>query len=184
MFVNAPTRTMTVEEFDQWVLLPENAGRDFEFVNQEIIEVVSNNRSSNYAAIFTGELYVFLRDKDLGTLTSSDGGYRIAGERYIPDVAFISKAKLPTPTDDAYLPIPPDLAVEVLSPSNSDEEIRINVINYLSEGVTVWLVNPIDKRVEVYVPGKKAVILTVADTLDGAPVLPGFSLPLKLVFKE
>lgn len=165
-------------------MLPENAKRDFEFINERVIEAVSNNRSSNYAAIFTGELYVFLRGKDLGHITSSDGGYKIAGQRYIPDVAFISKAKLPIPTDDAYLPIPPDLAIEVLSPSNHDEDIRVKIVNYLSEGVVVWLVNPVMKQVEVYRPAEKVLILNASDTLDGAPVLPGFTLPLHTIFKE
>lgn len=185
MVVETPiTLPTTVEEFDQWVILPENVGRDFEFINARVKAVVSSNRSSVITMRIGARITLFVEEHDLGHITSSDGGYRVAGQRYIPDVAFISKAKLPTPTDDAYLPIAPDLVVEVLSPANSDEEIRTKIVNYLSENVTVWVVNPAVKHVEVYVPGQKAVVLTVDDVLDGAPVLTGFSLPLKLIFKD
>jgi Uma2 family endonuclease len=176
------TRYCTVEEFDQFVFLPENIDKTFEYIGGEIIEVVSNNYSSYIAARLLGELYAYLKTHPIGHITGADGGYMIEGERYIPDVAFISMQKQPQPSRAAYNPIPPDLAVEVLSPGNTDREIRIKVANYLKAAVLLWVVDPDQKRVEVYQSGKAVQIAMINDTLIGADVLPGFTLTGKDIF--
>lgn len=177
------TRRMTVEEFDQFIQQPENADRLFEYVGGEIIEVVSSNYSSEVAARVLIEIGIFVKNKDLGRVTGADGGYIVSGERYIPDVAFISKEKQPEPSHEAYNPTPPDLAVEVLSPSNDPGGIRIKLVNYLRAGTVVWLVDPDKKEVEVYASGQ-AKKLGLDGTLDGGDVLPGFTLPVKAIFPE
>src|SRR5512133_3242381 len=111
------TQRMTVEEFDRFVALPQNADKLFEYIGGEVIEMVSNQRSSAIAyklGVFIG-MYL-LQSKMGGIATGADGGYMIAGERYIPDIAYVSKARQSEPSERAYSPIPPDLAVEVLSP--------------------------------------------------------------------
>jgi Uma2 family endonuclease len=183
MIPETTSHPTTVEAFDEWVLLPQNADNNYEFIAGEIRTVVSNNRSSQIASIILGELYTFLKGKNLGSLTTADGGYRIGAERYIPDVAFISKDKLPAPTTEAYVSVAPDLAVEVLSPGNESSEMTIKIVNYMSAGTTVWLVNPELQRVDVFVPNLKPLTLTGADAvIDGAPALPGFSLKLSEIF--
>jgi Uma2 family endonuclease len=177
------TKRATVEEFDQFVQLPENADRLFEYVGGEIIEVVSNNYSSEIAARILIEIGIFVKNKNMGRVTGADGGYMVSGERYIPDTAFISREKQPEPSHEAYNPTPPDLAVEVLSPSNDLSDIRIKLVNYLNAGTVVWLVDPDKKQVEVYAPGQ-AKKLGLNDTLDGGDVLPGFTLPVKAIFPD
>jgi Uma2 family endonuclease len=177
------TRRATAEEFDRFVQLPENADRLFEYVGGEIIEVVSNNYSSEIAMLIGAAILAFAREKRPGRVTGADGGYMVSGERYIPDVAFISKEKQPEPSHEAYNPTPPDLAVEVLSPSNDLSDIRIKLVNYLNAGTVVWIVDPEKKQVEVYAPGQ-AKKLGLDGTLDGGDVLPGFTLPVKEIFPE
>ncbi len=84
---------MTVQ--DRTKLLLEDFDRLLEYVGGRVVEVVLNNLSSKIAGVILGELYSFLKGKALGYLTGADGGYRVGGERYIPDVAFISKARQP-----------------------------------------------------------------------------------------
>jgi Uma2 family endonuclease len=127
-------KILTVEDFDRFIALPENADRDFEFIAGDIVEVVSGNRSSELGMYVGSKLTVFVRERGLGRVTGADGGFMVAGERYIPDVAFISKAKQIKLTDVAYNPNPPDLAVEVLSPSDMPDKVRIKIANYLSVG--------------------------------------------------
>jgi Uma2 family endonuclease len=177
------TRRATVEEFDQFVQLPENADRLFEYVGGEITEVVSNNYSSEIAARILIEIGIYVKSRNVGRVTGADGGYRVSGERYIPDVAFISREKQPEPSHEAYNPTPPDLAVEVLSPSNDLSDIRIKLVNYLNAGTVVWIVDPDKKQVEVYASGQ-AKKLGLNDTLDGGAVLPGFTLPVKEIFPD
>ncbi|MGQ9889985.1 MAG: Uma2 family endonuclease [Aggregatilineales bacterium] len=85
-------------------------------------------------------------------MTGADGGYVVGGERYIPDVAFISFTRQPEPSHAAYNPQPPDLAVEVLSPPDKAAVLRIKIVNYLRAGTAVWLVDPAQKTVEIYTP--------------------------------
>lgn len=175
------TRRMTVEEFDAFANLPENADKLLEFIGGEVVEVPSNPYASKISQIVAGELYIYLRGKDLGHLTGEAGGYWVSGERYAPDVAFISKAKQPELARQGYNPNPPDLAVEIDFPSTyeSQQNMSIKVANYLAAGTVVWVFKPEHKRVEVYAPGQPARILGIDGVLDGGDVLPGFTLAVK-----
>jgi Uma2 family endonuclease len=175
-------RLVTAAEFDEWVLLPENSGRDFELVGGRIVEVVSNNQSSGVGALLGGLVTVFVHQRKLGFTTGADGGYKIGSERYIPDVAFVSIARQLQRTRDAFFPLAPDLAIEVLYPANTPDEIRIKIANYLSVGTIVWVVDPDLERIEVYAPGTAAKVYKVGETLDGGEVLPGFSVTVAEVF--
>lgn len=175
---------VSAEEFDQFVVQPENINRLFELIHGEIVEVVSNGYSSILGARLAGRLSIWADTFELGWVTGADGGYMINGERYIPDVAYISKAKRPTPSYDGYNPIAPDLAVEVLSPGNAPLDMRVKIFNYGLAGTVVWVVDPDTKLVEVYTPGQAAQVLTIEDTLDGGTLLPNFTLALKDLFKE
>jgi Uma2 family endonuclease len=99
-------------------------------------------------------------------------------------VAYISKIRQPVQPPDAYNPIALDLAVEVLSPSNDDEEMRLKVANYLAAGTLVWVVDADKQRVEVYEAGKPSVVLGINDTLDGGDVLPEFHLSVESIFAD
>jgi Uma2 family endonuclease len=175
---------VSVEEFERIVMLPENAERLLELIDGEISEVVSNSISSIIAAYICGVIVVFVRQSKLGYVSGADGGYQIGNERYIPDCAFISKTKLSKPTTESYVSIPPDLAVEVLSPSNTPDEMTIKVDNYLRAGVVVWVVSPEAQRVVVHRPDAPPKTYNIDETLDGGNVLPGFTLPVRDIFAE
>ncbi|MCZ2099332.1 MAG: Uma2 family endonuclease [Anaerolineae bacterium] len=176
------SQRMTVDEFDQFVMLPENADRLLEYIGGEVIEVVSNQRASALASRFIGFIQLYLMQNRIGFVTGADGGYMIAGERYIPDVAFVSKTRQTEPSEQAYSAIPPDLVIEVLSPSNTPHEMRVKVVNYLSVGVTVWVADPDRKLVEVYTPGQPVKKVGIGGLLDGGDILPGFAIAVKDIF--
>ena len=166
-------------EFERFVMLPENAERLFELINGEVVEVVSNGKSSALGSLMIVFLGGFVLQNKLGFTTGADGGYKIGSERYIPDCAFISKEKQAKPTSEAYNSNPPDLVVEVLSPSNTPDEIASKVDNYLRAGVVVWVVNPDAQRVTVHRPDAAPKTYGINDMLDGGNVLPGFTLPVR-----
>ena len=174
----------TTEEFDQFVMLPENADRHFEFFAGEVVEVVSNNYSSEIAMLIGAMLVLFVKKERLGHVTGADGGYVVAGQRFIPDVAFISAARQPQPSREAYNPNPPNLAVEVLSPSDDPANMRIKVASYLKAGTVLWVVDPDKKQVEIYAPDQLPKTANLDGTLDGGDILPGFALPVKDIFPE
>ena len=173
---------LTAQEFDHIASLPQNREKRLEFIGGEIVEVVSNSYSSEVGMTLGTHMGMFLLKNRIGRITGADGGYIVAGERYIPDVAFISFARQPEPSHEAYNPNAPDLAVEVLSPTDDPANVRIKIVNYLRAGTTVWVVDAIKKQIEVYVPDQAPITLTVEDTLDGGAVLPGFKLAVKEIF--
>jgi Uma2 family endonuclease len=108
-----------------------------------------------------------------------------AGLVRIPYVAFVSWNRLPdrrVPRE----PIPglaPDLAVEVLSESNTPGEMARKRQEYFAAGVRlVWVVDPEARTVEVFTTPEHCTVLHEEHTLEGGEVLPGLTLPLRELF--
>jgi Uma2 family endonuclease len=101
-----------------------------------------------------------------------------------PDVAFASTEALSRVHDETRLIRGrPDLAVEILSPSNRPGEIRSKVADFLAAGTRmVWVVDPVRRRVTIYRMLLAPRILGENDLLDGEDVVPGFSLPISALF--
>lgn len=182
---------MTVEEFDAWVLLPENAEHTYEFIEGEVYQVPSNPKVSSIAAIISGELYIYLKTHDTGHLTGDAGGFMVAEQRYAPDVAYISYARQPELAGKGYNPHPPELAVEVINEADNDvsdpdesRRLRMKIVNCLAAGVLVWVVNGAERLIEVYETGTNGRVLTENDTLTAENILPGFSVPVKDLFRS
>ncbi len=118
---------------------------------------------------------------DVGFVLSVPGDpERVRG----PDVAFISEGRLSgIGSLEGFVVGAPDIAVEVLSPSEASLDVQQKVRDYLDAGTElVWLVAPQARTVTVYRADGWARLLRDGDVLDGEPVLPGFSVPLTKVF--
>lgn len=126
---------------------------------------------------------MYLLKNNIGYVTGEAGGYIMDAENVlIPDVGYISKERLPE-TPEREAPVPPDLAVEVKSPTDRIRNMRNKAEAYLTFGTRmVWLVFPEDQTIEVYLPDEDVKTLTVEDTLEGGEVLPGFTLPIHDIF--
>ena len=180
-----PIKTMTVSEFDHWVLLPENSDTSYEYIGEEIVEEVSNNYASLVALEIGFLIKLYLKQHKMrGYVTGADGGYVVAGERYIPDVAYISAERQSEPSHDAYNPNAPDLAVEVVSPTDSERNLAIKVANYLVAGTVIWVVYPDRREVNIFVPQQAVKQLGANDVLDGSGIFPEFNLKVSDIFPE
>ncbi len=159
-----------------------------EFVDGVLVEKAMGFRESLLAGVFIGVLRAFVVPRNLGVVPSPDGMMRLfPGLVRAPDGGFVSWDRMPgrrIPED----PIPslvPDLAIEVLSASNTKKEMERKRGEYFSQGVSlVWEVDPVAQTVTVYTPDGAKTVLTQTDRLDGGDVLPGFSLLLSEVFGE
>ena len=176
------TKPITAEDFETFINLPENADKLFEYVGGEIVVSPSNPYSSYLASRINRYLMAFVEEHDLGFVTGEAGGFMVSGERYAPDVAYISKERQPELVREGYNPNPPQLAVEVISLSDSDQKLRIKLANFLAAGTLVWVIYPETESVEVYTPGQPVQILSVGDTLDAGNVLSGFTLMISTIF--
>jgi Uma2 family endonuclease len=179
-------KVYTVEEFDELAELPENAERLLEFISGEIFEKMpSNPYVSEIAQLISFFIRLFLRQHNIaGHVTEGQGGYRVGGERLAPDVAYISAARQPELARQGYNPNPPELAVEVFSPNDSEDELQIKLDHSMAAGTTVWVFYAKVKQVAVHVPGQPVKTLGIDDTLDGGDALPGFELPVREIFPK
>jgi Uma2 family endonuclease len=169
------------------LLKPEN--KRCELVDGTLVEKAVGEEESFLGLSLAVDLGMYLRANNLGYLTMADGTVRLpgGGPARAADVAFFRWDRQPDrrrPTD----PIPthaPDLAVEVLSRSNTVREMARKRAEYFAAGTAlVWEFDPRDRSVRVYTAPDTYTELTAADTLTGDPVLPGFRLKLADLFAE
>jgi Uma2 family endonuclease len=111
-----------------------------------------------------------------------------SGLKRRPDVAFISRDRWPidepAPQAEAW-DVVPDLAVEVVSPTNSASDLVEKIEDYLRVGVRqIWAVYPVQEVVHVFDSPTTARILRRDDTLEGGEVVAGFRLPLATLFRR
>jgi Uma2 family endonuclease len=186
MVVAEAEALMTVEDFWEFVALPENQDQRFELDNGLLIEISPSRPFNSITAMrVAAALGNFVYPRDLGYITGPDGGYRV-GPRKVrqPDVGYISKARLPG--IPARFEIAPDLAVEIVSP---DEDVLKKARDYLAAGTkAVWGVYSDEREVAVIrlgADGKITVeILGIDATLTCEDVLPGFALPVRDIFPQ
>ncbi len=177
---------------DVWELAqdPANENVFFELIDGELI---CETRPSRQHGLLASEIAFFLRSftrmNDIGEVVV-ESGHHPPEYRYTllgPDVAFTRHERIPDSTSDNYYPVMPDLAVEVLSPSESLSKARQKAEVYLRHGTSiVWLVQPDKRAVEVcrLIDGSRLQIELVSQDgdLSGGAVLPGFELSVRQIF--
>ena len=101
-----------------------------------------------------------------------------------PDVYYVSAERLPlNERVRGYLEVIPELVAEIVSPSDTEQDIRKKIAMWVDHGVSMSLeVRPATRTIQVHRPGASAVTLTGDDELEGGDVLPGFTLPLSEIF--
>jgi Uma2 family endonuclease len=169
--------------------LLQHEGRACELVDGTLVEKPVGTIESFLAAILIRILGNFTSVRRLGLISGEQGPYRLRlGLVRLPDVAFISWSRIPgDPTKlPAIAPVVPNLAIEVLSESNTKQEIDLKLGEYFSSGVELaWIFDPEARTVAVYdSPDAPSKVLNQAEVLDGGRVLPGFVLNLPDLFAE
>jgi Uma2 family endonuclease len=130
----------------------------------------------------------FVRERGLGLVTAPDGGFALTPHDVLsPDVAFIRAERLSGIRRRGFFQIAPDLAIEVVSPSDSIPAVQRKAARYLALGVReVWIIYPDDQTADIYRAGNAPNRLEVQQIAsDGAlesDLLPEFCLPLPQLF--
>lgn len=131
------------------------------------------------------KLGAYLDARPLGQLLVAEPGFRVGPEASVisPDLAFIHKDRLRLFPPDEFGPVSPDLAVEVISPSNTGIEMGDKVAAYLSGGARlVWVLDPTPLQVRVHRADGTTTLLGADDALTGEDLLPGFSVLVRELF--
>ncbi len=178
VFINLIDSDMTFEEF----LASDIKG--YEFVNGELKQM--SPPTMEHGEISMGlilPLGTYIRDKQLGRLYPADTTFNLGDRLVKPDLAYVSNERLPDNRRQGA-PIPPDLAVEVTSPSDSQYDIIEKALAYLQAGTRlVWVIEPIAQTVTVYRSKSDIKTLTHNDTLTGEDVVEGFSCLVSQLFE-
>ncbi len=179
----ATTQLVTADELYQ---MGSNA--PYELIEGVLREVSpSSSKSSEIGGrilIFVGQ---FVIEHGLGHLTNADGGYILSSNPQTvvaPDVGFYRGERYPDGAPEhGFRPVPPEFAVEVISPTDKKTDIAQKQDLYARAGVPlVWWVDSEARTVTVHRPGQSPEVLDRSATLDGGDVLPGFSLPVERIF--
>ena len=168
--------------------IQQQDGRLFELEYGILVEKTMGWYESLIATLVSHSLRTYLDEHDLGQVLGADGLIKILpGVVKIPDVCFLSWSRFPADRL-ARTPIPtlvPDLVVEILSESNTAEEMRSKLNRYFEAGVRlVWYIDPTTRSATSYTSPFNSVCIASNESLTGADVLPGFTLSLKSLFEK
>lgn len=182
--MSTSTKLMTADEL---FVMPHDGFR-YELVKGELRQM--SPAGSEHGAIIvkiTVRLGYHVESNNLGVCFGAETGFKLASDPdtvRAPDVAFVRRGRIPTDgIPKKFWPGAPDLAVEVLSPGDTFEEVDDKVEEWLTSGASaVWVVNPKRRSVSIYRSMTDVTRLSEADELDGGEVVPGFRCKVSEIF--
>ena len=177
------TRLMTADEL---LRMPDDGNR-YELIRGNLNKMpLRCGFHGKQAGNVHGSLWAHARANRLGTVYIAETGFLLETDPDLvlaPDVAFIRREWQRLGDTARYIPVAPDLAVEVISPSDRLTQVHQKALEWLAHGVRmVIVVNPRNRTVQVYRSTTDIVTLTAADTLDGGDVVPGWRLAVADIF--
>lgn len=174
---------------EAFMALPKD-GHNYEIVNGELVDMGSSGALHGYlcsflAAVLTG----YILPRKMGIVLNFSTAFKMKnGNKRSPDISFFSKERLQGLKDlpIGYLEGAPDLAIEILSPGNTVEEIEDKLKDYFENGTRlVWVISPTQNYILVY---RRSIepdrLLKSVDTLDGEDVIPCFTFPVADLFQN
>ena len=151
-----------------------------------IVMPPTGGESGKRNADLTADLVVWNRQRKLGVVFDSSTGFSLPnGAKRSPDASWLSLERwnaLTAQQRKRFLPLCPDFVIELMSETDALEDAQEKMIEYISNGLRLgWLLDPKNKRVEVYRQGQPVEVLQSPTTLSGEDVLPGFVLELSQI---
>jgi Uma2 family endonuclease len=184
MTIAATTPTWTDEAF---MALPQD-GHHYELIHGEVINRGNSGMAHGYVAcLITIQLGGYIKAQKLGAVCDSSTAFTLKnGNKRSPDFSFVHRDRLQglRYPPRGFFQGAPDLAVEILSPGNTVEEIHTKIVEYFDNGTQiVWVIHPDEKYVLVYHSVEPDRFLRSDDRLDGEDLIPGFSMAIADLFE-
>lgn len=170
--------TMTLEEF------LENDLEGYEYVKGELVPMPPPSMEHGEISInIIRYLDRHVYKHQLGRLYTAETTFQLEDRLVKPDVAFVSMERLPENRRKGS-PVPPDLAIEIVSPTDKQYDVTEKALAYLRSGTRlVWVIEPVAKTVMVYRSETDSTVLNYEDTLTGEDVVEGFACPVAQLFE-
>lgn len=176
-------RLMTLAEFER---LPESDEFLYELSRGALVREPRPGRPHGTAVMLMGK-YLVDYALEHGGVVTTETGYVLEEDPHTvrgPDVAYTAKDPAPYGNADGFIRGTPDLAVEVVSPSNTWVDIQEKVQQYFDAGCRlVWIVQPRTRSVLVHTSPDRSRVLSASDTLDGGDVVPGLRVQIADLFR-
>jgi Uma2 family endonuclease len=164
-----------------------------EIVDGQWVQVVGDGMAGElHGAIATNlivALGTYVKTHQLGRVYPANTTYILSEDEQgvqlmrLPDVSFVAVSRVKTENRQSYYQLAPDLAIEIISPSERAVDIRAKLRDYLRAGVRqVWQVYPETQEVIVYLPDGTVRTYEVGQVIPGADVLPDLALPVEDIF--
>jgi Uma2 family endonuclease len=173
---------------DDLIYLQDTKQALCELVDGILVEKPVGHYESAVAMTIGALVKSYVQAKNLGVVTGEGGGVRtIVPQVRMPDVGFVSRERFPDRKvpRKKILPVSPDLAIEVLSESNTRKEMARKLLEYFQGGTRlVWYIDPETRTAELFTSPSQVTRITEDGILDGTDVLPGFQVRLKDVFEN
>ena len=172
---------MTMEEFSR---LPADGARHEMNAGELITLPPPKSLHSLISLAVLEALQPYLRQHPLGRAIP-EAGYILFREPLTirqPDVSVLSKARIDATPEDSYFEGAPELAIEIVSPSDAADELEIKVRQYLNTGAKqVWVLYPRSQDLHVFQPDR-FFVLKADEVLEGGDLLPGFAVKVSELF--
>jgi len=163
--------------------------RRYEVVDGELVDMGNSGMEhGGIGSLLGGLLAIHVRQNKLGVVCDSSTAFTLKdGNRRSPDISFVAKERLKglKRPPRGFFQGSPDLAVEILSPNNTVEELHEKIVEYFeNETRLLWLIHPDEKYVLIYHSAEPDGFRRPQDNLEGEAVVPGFSVSVAELFEE
>jgi Uma2 family endonuclease len=181
--VGLTERTYTPEDL---LRLPE--GKHCELIDSRMVEKHGGALVGAVAGRIIYRVGMFVEERNLGFVFTSTCGFQCFGDDppivLKPSVSFVRLGRLANDKlPEGHVIMPPDLAVQVVSPMDRAYDVERRVADYIEAGIPlIWIVYPNTKTVQAIEHGRSERRLTLADDLSGSDVLPGFHCSVTELF--
>lgn len=159
---------------------------DYEIVDGEREVKMAGAKHGEICARLTVELGIYLKQNQIGQLYNGNTTFQVGANERMPDVSFVSTARIPeNGSPSGKWDIPPDLAIEVISPNDVWEKVNRKVREYFAAGTQqVWLVSQDAEEVMIYDSPTQIKVVTTGEDLTSEALLPGFKCRVADLFQS
>ncbi len=182
-----PILKLTDEQFEQLAAANRDLRLELTALGELVIMPPTGGNTGKRNIDLSFQIQAWNRQNQLGVAFDSSTAFRLPnGAKRSPDASWVRQARwdaLTPEQQDTFPPLCPDFAVELRSRTDSLEELRAKMREYLDNGLQLgWLIDPKTRQVEIYRSDRAIEVLQSPATLSGEDVLPGFVLDLQLIF--
>jgi Uma2 family endonuclease len=179
---------ITVEHFEQLCQLNPELKLETNYQGELIIMSPTGYETGMNNAGLIAQFWNWNRQDQLGIVCDSSTGFILPnGAIRSPDVSWIAQARVAQFSKEEkakFLPLTPDFALELMSPSDQLKTIQAKMQEYRDNGVKLgWLINPQQQQVEIYRPAKPVEVVNQPSFLSGEDILPNLVIELDFIWQ-